>query len=79
MSPTVFYHKGRRYFFFSREETRRHIHVVSEKGEAKFWFQPIVSLADYTGFSVRELTEIERTIHEHRDEIEKAWKRHFQH
>lgn len=54
-----------------------HIHVVSERGEAKFWLQPLVSLSDYAGYSTRELIEIERTVNEHRDEIEKAWKRHF--
>ncbi len=37
MSPTVFYFKHDRFFFFSREETRRHVHIRSPEGEAKFW------------------------------------------
>lgn len=37
MSPTVFRVKDYRFFFFSREETRAHIHVSSPEGEAKFW------------------------------------------
>jgi hypothetical protein len=77
MSPTVFYHNGRRYFFFSREERRIHVHVVSEKGEAKFWLEPVIALADYIGYSKREIVDIERVINEHRKEIEKAWQRHF--
>jgi len=35
MSPTVFKEKGYRFFFFSREESRMHVHVVSGEGEAK--------------------------------------------
>jgi len=42
MSPTVFREKGYRFFFFSREETRMHIHVISGDGEAKFWLEPVV-------------------------------------
>ena len=34
MSPTVFREDGYRFFFFSREEARMHVHVVSGSGEA---------------------------------------------
>ncbi len=34
--PTVLKVKGYRFFFFSREELRQHIHIQSQKGEAKF-------------------------------------------
>ena len=40
MSPTIFRKNGIRYFFFSREETRRHVHILSADGEAKFWMEP---------------------------------------
>ena len=36
MSPTVFRHKGYRFFFFLREEERMHVHIYSGSGEAKF-------------------------------------------
>lgn len=51
MSPTVFRYKGYRFFFFSREEERMHIHVSSDSGEAKFWLEPSVSLAKDYGLS----------------------------
>lgn len=35
MSPTVLRYKKYRLFFFSREETRKHIHVVSPEGERR--------------------------------------------
>jgi hypothetical protein len=77
MSPTVFRHKNYRFFFFSREESRMHIHISSPAGEAKFWIKPMVALADYSGFSDRQLKELERLVKEHEKEIEKAWNKHF--
>lgn len=77
MSPTVFRYKNYRFFFFSREETRMHIHILSPDGEAKFWIEPMISLADYTGFSDRQLKELSKVVEEHGKEIEKSWKKHF--
>jgi hypothetical protein len=45
LSPTVFRAKGYRFFFFSREESRQHIHVISPDEEAKFWVEPKLELA----------------------------------
>jgi hypothetical protein len=45
MSPTIFREKEYRFYFLSNEEERIHIHVTCEDGEAKFWLEPIVSLA----------------------------------
>ena len=36
MSPTIFRAGGYRFYFFSREEPRMHVHVHHEAGEAKF-------------------------------------------
>lgn len=35
--PTVFIDGPFRYYFFSREETRRHIHISLSDGEMKVW------------------------------------------
>ena len=45
MSPTILREKGYRFFFFSREESRRHVHVSAANGEAKFWLEPTIALA----------------------------------
>ena len=45
MSPTVFRAGGFRFYFFSREETRMHVHVHHAEGEAKFWLEPEIELA----------------------------------
>ena len=77
MSPTVFRYKGYRFFFFSREENRMHIHVYSADGEAKFWLEPVIALENNYGFNIKQLREIQKIIEEHKDEIEKSWKKHF--
>ena len=49
MSPIVFRELGFRFFFFSREEPRMHVH--GGHGEAKFWLEPNVELAENYGRS----------------------------
>ena len=78
MSPTIFRIGSYRFYFFSREEERKHVHIVSPDGEAKFWIEPIVSLANYIGFSKRQLTQLQKLVEKHKNEIIKAWKKHFE-
>ena len=77
MSPTVFRYKGYRFFFFSREEKRIHIHIYSSKGEAKFWLEPNIELAKNYGFSNTQINEIKKIIEEKQNEINKSWNQHF--
>lgn len=78
MSPTVFRYKNYQFCFFSREESRLHIHVQCPDGEAKFWLEPLVSLARHYGLSTKQLKEIQKIIEEKKDAITKAWKKHFE-
>ncbi len=77
MSPTVFRQDGYRFFFFSREEPRMHIHVYCTDGEAKFWLEPQIELAKNYGLSRKQLKEIEKIIEEHYEETKDAWKKVF--
>ena len=77
MSPTIFREKGYRFYFLSNEENRIHIHVACEDGEAKFWLEPIISFAVSHGLNPRKLKEIQNIVEGHRDEIIKAWQKHF--
>lgn len=77
MSPTVFREGGFRFYFFSREEPRMHIHVQSNSGEAKFWLAPEIQIAQNHGLSMRELNEADSLIKEHQNEIRTAWQQHF--
>lgn len=77
MSPTVFRQQGYRFFFFSREESRQHVHVICSDGEAKFWLEPQLELARNYGLSRSQLREIEEIIEEHQDELKNSWNTHF--
>ena len=77
MSPTVFREDGFRFYFFSREEARLHIHIHGESGEAKFWIEPRIELAQNYGLSENDLGRVRKLIREHEDDIRSAWRRHF--
>jgi len=77
VTPTVLRDGAFRYFFFSREEPRPHVHVQSADGEAKFWIEPEVELARSQGLTHRELRRVREVIDERRGEIRDAWNRHF--
>ena len=77
MSPTIFRARGFRFFFFSREERRLHVHVHCASGEAKFWMDPEIELAQNYGIREKDLREARNLIEEHVDEIRGAWRKHF--
>jgi hypothetical protein len=77
MSPTVLRAKGYRFFFFSREEPRPHVHINCADGEAKFWLEPNIQLVRNQGLSRIQLREIEQIIEEHQDELRAAWNTRF--
>ena len=78
MSPTVFRARGFRFFFFSKEEQRIHIHVKHPDGEAKFWMTPKIQLAYNRGLSLTQIHEAHSLIEEYDIEIHGAWQRYFQ-
>lgn len=77
MSPTIFREKGYRFFFFSREESRMHVHVICSDGEAKYWLKPDIELAKNYHLSRPQLKEIEKLMEVHYNEIASAWKKYF--
>jgi hypothetical protein len=54
-----------------------HVHVQRANGEAKFWLEPQIELAQHYGLSQRQLNTARRLIGEHEDEIRAAWQAHF--
>jgi hypothetical protein len=77
VSPTIFRDGAYRFFFFSREERRPHVHVSHPMGEAKYWMEPSIKLAVNYGLTAQRLARALRLIEEHQDEIRAAWRRHF--
>ena len=65
-------------FSSSREKkSRKHVHVATADGEAKYWLEPDVALANNYRLSSRQLNEVEAIVRKRKDEIEAAWQRHF--
>ena len=54
-----------------------YIHVVGPDGEAKFWLEPQLQLAQNFGLDRRTLRLAESLIAEHEKEIGRAWRQHF--
>lgn len=54
-----------------------HVHVYQSNGEAKFWLEPAIELAQNYGLSAQELREIESLVRLREQEIKNAWRRHF--
>jgi hypothetical protein len=77
VSPTVLRVRGYRFYFFSREEVRPHVHVQHATGEAKIWLQPRVEAAQNYGLSAKRLATALRLVEEHYDRINAAWTAHF--
>jgi hypothetical protein len=78
--PTVFRHKGFRFFFYSNEGEPRepaHIHVEKDGIDAKFWLWPVVLLEYNDGFNARTLRELAEIIERRREEIARAWDEFF--
>lgn len=77
MSRTIFRAGGYRFYFFSREEPRIHVHVHHATGEAKIRLERQIAVAQSHGLSRRRLTAALRLVEEHEDEIRAAWQTHF--
>lgn len=54
-----------------------HVHVYCERGEAKFWLEPTINLAQNHGMTARQVRAARALIEERYDEICSAWKTHF--
>lgn len=77
MSPTVFIWRNYRFFFFSKEERRVHVHVHSPDGEAKFWLEPTVEIVKNYGLSQTQILELKKVVEKRKNEIIRSWQEHF--
>jgi hypothetical protein len=77
MTPTVFRDGPYRFFFFSREVTRKHVDVSPPDGEATICLSPDVELAKQTGLGDHVISEAMQLVTDHLQEIVDAWNKHF--
>jgi hypothetical protein len=54
-----------------------HVHVTCPDGEAKFWLEPAISLAQNYGLSEKQVKEAQALVEAHADECRRGWKAHF--
>jgi len=77
MSPTFLHEKTYRFFTWSKEEERKHIHVVQDDKQCKFWLEPTIEMAENNGFKEFELNEILKIIIKNETEFNNKWNKHF--
>ncbi|MBK8269986.1 MAG: DUF4160 domain-containing protein [Planctomycetes bacterium] len=76
--PVVFRFEGYRFFFFSNKGSEPvHIHVRKAERAAKFWIDPVISLAESYGMTSSELRKLMRVVTEREVEIRSAWHEYF--
>lgn len=54
-----------------------HDHVQSDRGEAKFWLEPNIELAQSYGLPPVDVNEALRLIRDNQNVIRSAWNDHF--
>jgi hypothetical protein len=54
-----------------------HVHVASADGEAKFWLEPKLELAEAHGIASHELTAVTAILNRRIEDVIASWRRHF--
>lgn len=54
-----------------------HVHVACANGDAKFWLEPRIELAENYGLRSGQIRTTYRLIEENSDEITRRWQDHF--
>ena len=74
--PTIMIIYGFRFFFYSNEESRMHVHVEHQDREAKIWLDTF-EVAYNHGFPDFILVRIIKLARKNEKAIKKAWISHF--
>ena len=53
-----------------------HVHVYCADGEAKYWLEPQIELAQNYGLNARQIRAAQDLIRKHEDDIRNAWHKH---
>ena len=76
--PTVLIVNGYRFFFCSNENNEpAHIHVERGNGNGKIWFDPVVTVAYFYGFTAKEEKEVTGIIKAHAAALKDKWYEYF--
>jgi hypothetical protein len=78
--PVIIRYKSFKFFFYSNEGNPKepvHIHVRHPDGEAEFWLEPHVHLANSYGFDASTLNELTKIVEENTNLIKESWHVYF--
>ena len=74
MTPTLLREGPYRIYIYSYDcQEPCHVHIDRENKSAKFWLDPVVTLAVNYGYSRAELRKIERLLSEYADLLRELW------
>lgn len=54
-----------------------HVHVACPDGEAEFWLEPTIALAQNYRLTDRQVRMAQDLVEAHAGEIRTAWRQHF--
>jgi hypothetical protein len=74
--PTVFYFEAMRFYFYSNEESRIHIHVELSGKRTKILMDTL-EVAKNNGFTEVQLRKIIKIARLNEKEIKTSWEEHF--
>ena len=74
--PTLLRWNGYKFFFFSLEEDRPHVHITKQNAQAKFWLEQ-VELVKSKGFSQKDLNVLEKKVSQEREMLLEKWNDYF--
>jgi len=77
MSPTFIYEKGYRFYIWSNEETRAHVHIYKDNNGAKIWLEPKIEIVENRGFSENELKQILQITKKNEIEFKRKYREHI--
>jgi len=74
MTPTLLREGPYRIYMYSYDcQEPRHVHVDRENKSAKFWLDPVVTLAENYGYGRAELRRIERLLQKRINLLREKW------
>ncbi len=74
--PTVMIIGAFRFFFYSREEERMHVHIELQGRVAKIWLDNF-EVAENYGFKDFQLNKIQRLVRKNEKRLKKRWIEYF--
>jgi hypothetical protein len=77
MSPVFRRESEYTFKIYSNEEERKHIHVLYDGHEAKYWLEPEVELAKNNGIPEHELNKIKKIVEKYADRFKEQFEQHI--